>query len=80
MPNCTRSNTCQSITFQKKLLNDTRHGYFHQLSASSEFKSIVEDNIPIYRDRQFSPTVTLHIFLQQTLSSDKSCEQALMQY
>jgi hypothetical protein len=47
------------------------------LLSSKESMSIIANMQPDYRERIFTPTLTLSVFLQQVLDSDGSCQAAV---
>lgn len=53
--------------------------HFFNLLTSPQLLEIVEAHLPEYRERQFSPTVTLSMFLSQVMSDDSSCQNAVNQ-
>jgi len=50
---------------------------FLELLSSDELLSIVEDNIPKYREKIYTPMQTLSMFLAQALNDDRSCSKAV---
>jgi hypothetical protein len=50
--------------------------YFNALTGP-ELLAITEGCLPEHRERLYPPTVTLSLFLQQVLSADGSCQQAV---
>ena len=80
MHHSTKERLTKSIREQQEFLRSKQTNYFHELSTSPEMKSLIAANMTEYRDRVFSPTVVLRLFLQQILSADKSCEHAVLQY
>lgn len=46
---------------------------FLKILKSDHIASIIERNIPAYRERIFTPTVTLAMFIKQALNFDRSC-------
>jgi hypothetical protein len=49
---------------------------FLELLYNDEWLSIVEENIPGYREQIYTPMQTLSMFLAQALSDDRSCSKA----
>jgi hypothetical protein len=45
--------------------------------SSDELLSIVEDNIPKYKEKIYIPIQTLSMFLAQALNDDRSCSKAV---
>ena len=52
-----------------------RHNTLFNLLASPQLFNMVETLLPAHRDRLYSPTETLSMFLSQALSADGSCQQ-----
>lgn len=50
--------------------------FFNALTGL-ELLEITEEHLPEHRERLFPPTVTLSIFMGQTLNADGSCQQAV---
>ena len=50
---------------------------FLELLSNDELRSIVEDNIPEYREQIYTPMQTLSMFLAQALNDDRSCSKAV---
>lgn len=50
---------------------------FFNLLTGPELIRITEAHLPEHRERLYPPTVTLSMFLHQTLAADGSCQQAL---
>jgi len=40
----------------------------------------VDQHLPLHRERLYSPTETLSLFMTQTLNPDSSCQQTVNQY
>lgn len=51
--------------------------HFFNLLTDSRMLDMVEAQLPEHRERQFPPTVTLAMFLGQTMSADGSCQNAV---
>lgn len=67
------SNTSTNITkFQ-----DTD---FLDILKSNRLASIIDRHIPTYRDRIFTPTKTLSMFIKQALSFDRSCTHVVNEF
>ena len=60
----------QASIAQHVQAGDTQ-GFFNLLT-SPELLSVVENQLPEYRERHYSPTFTLSMFLQQDMSTDGS--------
>ena len=55
------------------------YGFFNLLTGP-ELLDIVEAQLPEHRERVFTPTVTLALFMAQALSSDGSCQNTVNSY
>jgi hypothetical protein len=55
------------------------YGFFNLLT-SSELLDVVEAQLPEYRERLYTPTLTLSMFITQILSSDGSCQNTVNAY
>lgn len=51
--------------------------HFFNLLTSPQLLDAVEAQLPEHRERQYPPTVTLSMFLGQTMSADGSCQNAV---
>ena len=76
--NSTQSSKRQQSLIQNKIANSHCHDYF-DLLTSSELLSEVEAHLPDFRERIYPPTLALSMFLNQVLSADKSCQNAVNQ-
>ena len=68
------------LTQQTKIKNHAKNITvidFLELLSNDELRSIVEDNIPKYREQIYTPTQTLSMFLAQALNDDRSCNKAV---
>ena len=50
---------------------------FLELLSNDELRSILEDNIPEYREQIYTPMQTLSMFSAQALNEDSSCSKAV---
>ncbi len=50
---------------------------FLELLSGNQLSSVIEDNIPQYREHIYTPMQTLSMFLSQTLNDDRSCSKAV---
>jgi hypothetical protein len=50
---------------------------FFNLLTSPELLDIVEQQLPEHRERRYPPTETLSLFLSQTMSADRSCQNVV---
>jgi hypothetical protein len=48
---------------------------FFNLLTSPELLSMVENNLPDHRERLYTPTTTLSLFLAQAMNTDSSCQK-----
>ncbi len=53
---------------------------FLNILSSSDIRSIIEQNTPEHRERIFTPTRTLAMFIKQALNSDYSCSRAVNEF
>lgn len=53
--------------------------HFFNLLTDTQLLDVVEAHLPDHRERQYTPTVTLSMFLGQAMSADSSCQQAVNQ-
>ena len=51
--------------------------HFFNLLTSPQLLETVEAQLPEHRERYYPPTVTLSMFLRQTMSADGSCQNAV---
>jgi len=61
-------------------LKDTPHFHrsdFLNILKSDHISSIIEHNTSAYRERIFTPTVTLAMFIKQAFNFDRSCASAV---
>ena len=50
---------------------------FSDVLSAETVRNIMDEEVGSYRDRIFSPLITLSAFLSQALSSDHSCRNAV---
>lgn len=50
---------------------------FFNLLTSPELLDVVEQQLPEHRERRYPPTETLSLFLSQTMSADRSCQNVV---
>lgn len=53
---------------------------FLNILQSSSLASIIDKHVPMYRDRIFTPTKTLSMFIKQALSFDRSCTHVVNEF
>ena len=78
-----RHHTSNSIRTQQRFIHSTQSesdclSIFNLLTSNILFEE-VEAQLPEHRERLFSPTETLAMFITQTMSSDRSCQNAVNQ-
>ena len=79
MSHCTRpAQHRQAAIAQHAQAIDTQ-GFFNLLT-SPELLSVIEDQLPEYRERHYPPTLTLSMFLGQVMSADGSCQNAVNEH
>ena len=66
----------QHKRIRKRASNSDSYEFFNLLTGP-ELLEEVESVSPEHRERLFSPTETLSMFLAQALSADRSCQQAV---
>ncbi len=76
--------TDKRIKDQQKRITETIratdcYGFFNLLTGP-ELLDVVEAQLPKHRERLYPPTVTLSLFMNQVLSSDGSCQNAVNGY
>lgn len=76
MRNRTSKTISNQIIYQKKLLDDTLAIKLNSILNSKQFHSIV-GQCREYRERIFTPFITLMTFVKQVLDPDKSCRKAV---
>ena len=70
----------QSVQKQRRIakhVQTVEANHFFNLLTSSQLLETVEAHLPAHRERQYPPTVTLSMFLGQTMSADGSCQNAV---
>jgi hypothetical protein len=50
---------------------------FFNLLCGPELRAKTEEHLPEYRERLYTPTVALSMFMKQALSADRSCQNAV---
>jgi len=50
---------------------------FNDILSAESIRNIMDEEVDSYRDRIFSPLITLSAFLSQVLSPDHSCQNAV---
>ena len=79
MSHCTRpAQHRQAAIAQHAQAADTQ-GFF-KLLTSPELLSVVEDQLPEHRERHSPLTLTLAMFLEQVMSVDGSCQNAVNEH
>jgi hypothetical protein len=70
----------QLIKQQQRIAKQVQHvdaNHFFNLLTSPQLLDTVEVQLPDHRERQYPPTVTLAMFLSQTMRADGSCQNAV---
>lgn len=76
MPIISQFHLSQQKKIKKHAKNITATDFLEWLS-NDELLSIVEENIPEYREQIYTPMQTLSMFLAQALNDDRSCSKAV---
>ncbi len=63
-----------------KTTNQFQNSDFLNILKSDGISSIIERNIPVHRERIFTPTKTLSMFIKQALSFDRSCVSVVNEF
>ena len=76
--------TRKTLKNQQKRIVDHAHatdcyGFFNLLTGP-ELLDVVEAQLPKHRERLYPPTVTLSLFMNQVLSSDRPCQNVVNGY
>lgn len=64
---------------KKQLLDDSECISLSKIFACEKFQGLIQE-CRVYRNRIFTPLVTLLIFIKQVLSTDKSCRKAISDF
>jgi len=79
-----QQSTGQRIKNQQQYIANHVHNSdcsdFFNLLTGPELLDVVEAHLPAHRERLYTPTVTLSLFMTQALSSDKSCQNSVNAY
>ena len=76
MPIISQFHLSQQKKIKKHAKNITATDFLGLLS-NDELLSIIEENIPKYREQIYTPMQTLAMFLAQALNDDRSCSKAV---
>jgi hypothetical protein len=57
--------------------SNSQAGEFFNLLTGTQFLEATEAQVPEYRERLYSPTVALSMFMRQVLDADGSCQKAV---
>ena len=77
MTDCSgRHRARQQQSFRKLQAQADANLFFNALTDEGMFEKI-ESLLPEYRERVYTPTDTLSIFLSQALNADRSCQHAV---
>lgn len=74
----TQSSPCQQQRIKHYQSNTDCYRFFNLLTSDA-LLSKVEELLPEHRERLYPPTETLSMFLTQTMSADRSCQNAVNQ-
>lgn len=80
MNHSTQKRLARAITRQKINLFNSTENLFQALPKALDLEAMIEAHLPAYRERYFTPMKTFYLFLHQMLSSDKSCQQTVLQH
>jgi len=69
----------QRQTGRVKRMQETDGKHFFNLLTGPRLLDIVEAQLPDHRERLYTPTLTLTMFLGQAMSADRSCQSAVDQ-
>ena len=72
--------SCRSARQQRQIARHVKKvdaNHFFNLLTNAQLLEQVEAHLPQHRERKFSPTVTLAMFLGQVMSADGSCQNAV---
>lgn len=64
---------------RERQVQQTDANHFFNLLTSPQLLDIVEAQLPDHRERLYTPTLTLAMFLGQAMSTDRSCQNAVDQ-
>jgi hypothetical protein len=62
-------------TIRRRVQRGDAVGFFNLLTGP-ELLNVTESQLPEHRERLYPPTVTLSMFMRQTLDADGSCQKA----
>jgi hypothetical protein len=74
-----RRASCQLQTYRQRLTQGAPFPITHLLSVADVDEAIAAEGCT-FRDRTFTPAITIWIFLGQILDPDHSCQQALLRF
>ena len=72
-----RKRISHQISALKRRFAQTEGLPFNEILSTETIRNIMDEEVDAYRDRIFSPLITLSAFLSQVLSSDHSCNNAV---
>lgn len=72
-----RKRISHQINALRKRFAQTEGLPFNDILSAESIRDIMDEEVDSYRDRIFSPLITLSAFLSQVLSSDHSCQNAV---
>lgn len=59
--------------------NKMESAQFYNLLRDQDLVEIIQKHVPEYRERIYTPANTVAMFLDQVMSSDKSCQKSVDQ-
>ncbi len=77
--NLERRPACQVQSYRRRLAKSSQFPITHLLSAADVDEALAAEGCS-FRERIFSPVITIWIFLGQVLDPDHSCRQALLRF
>ena len=76
-PDCMSYFSTELSSSTSKNIQPFQEADFLGILKSNNIASIINKHIPTYRERIFTPTKTLSMFIKQALSFDLSCTNAV---
>ena len=72
-----RKRISHQINAMRRRFAQTEGLPFNDVLSAESIRTIMDEEVDSYRDRIFSPLITLSAFLSQVISSDQSCQNAV---
>ena len=79
-PDCMSYFSTELPSSTSKNIQPFQEADFLGILKSNNIASIINKHIPTYRERIFTPTKTLSMFIKQALSFDRSCTNAVNEF